>query len=76
MRKHGSGSGNWDNIWVNNQSTKLRPFSCKIKQTLTVKLMSFGNFFFEKIPKTGEQSITYSKEIDYFTQILNFVNVN
>ena len=49
------------------QSTKLKPFSCKIRHILTVKLMSFGNFFFEKIPKTGEQSITYSKEIDYFT---------
>ena len=72
MRKHGSGSGNWDNIWVNNQSTKLRPFSCKIKQTLTVKLMSFGNFFFEKIPKTGEQSITHSKEIDFLEIISSF----
>ena len=49
------------------QSAKLKLFSCKIKHILTVKLMSFGNFFFEKIPKTGEQSITYSKEIDYFT---------
>ena len=36
--------------------------------------MSFGNFFFEKIPKTGEQSITYSKEIDYFLEIINFFN--
>ena len=48
------------------QPAKLKLFSCKIKHILTVKLMSFGNFFFEKIPKTGEQSITYSKEIDSF----------
>ena len=58
------------------QSAKLKLFSCKIKHILTVKLMSFGNFFFEKIPKTGEQSITHSKEIDSFLEILKFVNPN